>query len=642
MTALRLAFTAPAGVAVRDAVGGWDVDDGGDAVPTRSLELATGAGWALDQPTAVVATPTGEGLDLVGDLTIVTIAQIDVAAAASATTPTTIQIVGHGATWPLWQLLLIVLDPAARLARLTLRHSDGAGGWYYLDGPVYVVPTGSHVIACSRERFATGYRAFWAIDDEPAGTSPAIGLAIAAAPGSPAPVEIWSGAVGSPCAGVLEYLEIQPRAAAPEELELLGRRFAELTPKVERAIRAQLPAGVYSGDPASIVQRELRVEAAILARARAELETIGTYGGPLRSFGERLELWETVLEAPPLAGDGIVERRARIARHMAARTASAEQLRAELAAALGEAYALDQPTAVEFVDDFAAPTTSGGYLTGGHDAAAWIQAGTGYTFTRTGSVYRISRTLAATDTRYRGRMLQGDAHPPMFLHPDDGGPDTIWRTRIVALTVPADDVLAGLVIGDLEADDWTWIGVVRVSSTYYLKAARYVGEDAAAAITARHVAPTAWTAIATLGGSFSALSIRVRETATPGTWSIQHTTAADPGDDWTAIAAGVELAGLTPRPRWAGPALLGLGSSVTGAVSADWDFYAARTPNAPWALTGHAYRDPADPGTYDLAAAQQAIDRLGPAHVDLTAIDRRRSLVYADATTLLDRDPVGT
>lgn len=642
MTALRLAFTAPAGVAVRDAVGGWDVDDGGDAVPTRSLELATGAGWGLDQPAAVVATPTGEGLDVVGDLTIVMLARIDVAAAASSSGVTVIQLVGHGAASPLWQLLLIVLDPAARLARLTLRHHDGAGGWGYLDGPAYVVPDGSHLVACSRERFATGYRASWAIDDEPAGTSPAIGLAIADPPGTAADVEIWSGAGGVACAGVLEYLEIQPRAAAPEELELLGRRLAELTPKVERALRAQLPAGVYSRDPSSIIQRELRVEAAILARARAELETIGTYGGPLRSFGETLEQWEATLEAPAGAGDGIVERRARLARHLAARAASAEQLRAELAAALGSTYALDQPTAVEFVDGFDTPTTSGGYLTGGHDAAAWIQAGSGYTFTRTGSVYRLSRTLAATDLRYRGRTLQGDAHPPMLIHPDDGGPDTVWRTRLSAFTVPADNVLAGLVIGDAEADDWTWIGIVRVSSTYYLKAARYVGEDPAAAITARHLGPAAWTAIATFGGSFAATSIRVRETSTPGTWSIQHTTAADPGDDWTAIAAGVELAGLTPRPRWAGPALVGLGSSVTGAVSADWEFYAARTPNAPWALTGHAYRDPADPGGYDLAAAQQAIDRLGPAHLDITAIDRRRSLVYGDATTLLDRDPVGT
>lgn len=638
MTALRLAFTAPAGVAVRDAAGGWDVDDGGDATPTRGLELATGAGWALAQPAAVVATPAGEGLDLVGDLTIAMVATLDVA--AMATGITTIQLVGHGAASPLWQLLLVILDPAARLARLTLRHANGTGGWGYLDGPAYVVPEGPHLVACARERFATGYRAFWLIDDEPSGTSPAIGLAIAAAPGSPATVEIWSGAGGASCAGVLEYLEIQPRAAAPEELELLGRRLAVLTPRVERALRAQLPAGVYSRDPGSIIQRELRVEAAILGRARAELETIGTFGGPLRSFGETLEQWEATLEAPAGAGDGIIERRARLARHLAARTASAEQLRAELAAALGP-YALDQPTAIEFVDGFDAPTTSGGYLTGGHDAAAWIQAGSGYTFTRTGSVYRLSRTLAATDLRYRGRTLQGDAHPPMLLHPDDGGPDTVWRTRIAALTVPADNVLAGLVIGSLEADDWTWIGAVRVSSTYYVRAARYVGEDPGVAITARHVAPTAWTAIASLGGSFSALSLRVRETRTPGTWAIQYTTSADPGDDWTAIAE-VELPGCTPAPRWAGLGIVGLGSSVTGAVSADWEFYAARTPRAPWALTGHAYRDPADPGGYDLAAAQQAIDRLGPAHLDLTAIDRRRSLVFGDATTLLDRDPVGT
>lgn len=641
MTALRLAFTAPAGVAVRDVVGGWDVDDGGDAAPVRALALATGAGWALDQPTAVVATPSGEGLDVVGDLTIVMLATIDVAAAAAATGVTVIHLVGHDAASPLWQLLLVVLDPSARLARLTLRHADGASGWAYLDGPAYVVPEGSHLVACSRERFATGYRAFWAIDDEPAGTSPEIGLAIAAAPGSPADVEIWSGAGGSPCAGVLEYLEVQPRAAAPEELELLGRRFAELTPKVERALRAQLPAGVYSRDPASIVQRELRVEAAIIARARAEYETIGTYGGPLRSFGEQLERWEATLEAPAGAGDGILERRARLARHLALPDASADQLRAELTALLGSTYTLDQPTGVEFLDDFDAPTTSGGYLTGGHDAAAWIQAGSGYTFARTSSVYRISRTLAATDMRYRGRTLQGDAHPPMLLHPDDGGPDTVWRTRLAAFTAPADNILAGLAIGSLEADDWTWIGLVLVSSTWYLRAARYVGEDPAAALTARHVAPVTWQSIATLGGSFAACSIRVRETRTPGTWSIQYTTAADPGDDWTAILE-VDLPGCTPAPRWAGPAIVGLGSSVTGAVSADWDYYSARTPNAPWALTGHAYRNPADPGGYDLAAAQQAIDRLGPAHVDITAIDRRRSLVYADATTLLDRDPVGT
>lgn len=646
---LRLAFTAPEGVAVVDVAGDWTVTGDTDAVRTWSLALATGAGWALEAPADLRAVPgpSSAGVDIAGDLTIAMIATLDVDAMSSGPA-TPINLIAHAPAVgrPMWQLGILILDTPARIARLVLRWRNAADtAWINLDGPSYIVPSGPHVILASRERFSTGYRAFWAVNAEAGGTSPPAVLDTTAT--VPGDVVIWSALEGwGGAAGVLEYVEVQARAAAPEELELVGRRFAEITPRVEIAIRAYCPRGVWSTDPDSIVDRELRVHAGILGAARAELETVGRYATPAKAFGETLELWEAVCNLPPRAGDGIVERRARLLTHLSLEGDALDEIAAALAEPLGDsAFAIEESTSVTFRDDFDATTTSGGYYTGGHDVAAWIKGGSGWTFARSGSpgIYTISRTLAATDVRYRGRTLQGDAHPPYLLHATgEGGLDTVWRTRLEALTVPADDIGAGLVIGDLERDDWTWIVVVKVGAEFRLKWLRYTGEDASVPVEDRHRAATAWGPIYNhLGAVFAPLSIRVRETATPGTWEIGAVNGTDPGDDWSAVTP-VVIVGATPRPRWGGLAWVGLGSSVTGAASADWSFYDERSPRAPHALTWHAYRNPATPGAYDLAAAQLVLDGMAPAHTEATAIDRHRSMVYDDPTTLLDRDPIGT
>lgn len=651
---LRLAFTAPEGVAVRDVAGDWDVTGDGDATRTWSIALATGAGWALDGPADLraVAGPASEGLDSAADLTIAMICSLDVAAMSSGPA-TPINLAAHAPAGvgeeSMWQLGLIILDTTLRIARLVLRWRNAAGSaWVQLDGPSFAVPTGPLVLLASRERFATGFRGFWAVNAEAGGTSPAAAFDITAAPAAPADVVLWSAFEGwGACSGVLEFVEVKARAAAPEELELVGRRFAEITPKVEIAIRAYCPRGVWSREPTSIVDRELRVHAGILGRARAELETIGTYATPLRSWGETLELWEAVCGLPPRAGDGIIERRDRLRTHLSIEDdgegSSLDEIMAALDEPLGENVAtVEETTSVTFRDDFDATTTSGGYYTGGHDVEAWIKGGSSWTFGLVAGSYRINRVLAATDMRYRGRTLQGDAHPPYLLHATgEGGLDTVWRTRVAAMSMPVENVLAGLVIGDLERDDWTWIGVVAVSGNWYVRALRYTGEDESVAVELRHKAATAWTPITSLGGVFVATSIRVRETATPGVWHVQVATGADPGDDWSAVIPA-QLEGLTPRPRWGGLGIVGLGSSVTGAATADWAYYDERSPRSPHALTWHVFRDPGAGGTYDLAAAQVVLDSMAPAHTEATAIDRHRSMVYEDATTLLDRDPVGT
>lgn len=664
--ALFLAFNPAAGILPRDAARLWRVDV--DSVPdvARSLELATGAGWSVDGEDIVAVPEDGcDGADTLGDVTIaIGLSSLDVSTAGA------FALVSHvpspTAECSLWQLGIYVLDPARRLCRTFLRwhRADPADTAMYLDGPAFVMPTGPVLLTASRERTANAYVGRFGVNGAAGGRSETtLIIGSGSPPGELGSVRIMGAIdevnpIGDPV-GVVEFVDVQLRAACLEELELVGRRFAELTPKIELAIRRYAGGpmrDVWSQSPTSIVQRELRVQAGLLAYARAELEVVGRYAGPLTSWGELLERWESFCGMPNRAGDGIDERRARLATHLALDGQALDDIRATLAEPFNQDAAdveLEEATSVDFEDVFDATATSGGYYSSGHDPEAYVKGNpTQFTFTNnvgSTSKYRINRTLATDDLRWWGRILQAtyappsDAHPPFLLHPTgEGGPDTYWQTRLTAFTTPADNIMGGLIIGDLEADDWTWIGVVLISGTWSVRWGRHIGEDLGVAASSRHViAPTAWSGLfATIGAAFSATSIKVRETDTPGSWAVQVVVGADPSD-WTVVAEDI-IVGATPRPRWGGLGIVGLASSATGALSIEWDYYKEHSPHAPHALTWHAFRDPADGLSYDLAGAQAVLDRYGPAHADATAIDRHRSLVYGDATTLLDRDPIGT
>lgn len=80
------------------------------------------------------------------------------------------------------------------------------------------------------------------------------------------------------------------------------------------------------------------------------------------------------------------------------------------------------------------------------------------------------------------------------------------------------------------------------------------------------------------------------------------------------------IAGPTD-PKWAGFGIFATDDSLAGGVDVDFDDAKIYEPSGLRAFNWQAFRDPADPGTFDLAAAQAQLEKQKPAHTEACAID---------------------
>jgi hypothetical protein len=659
-----LRFDTPDGTWPRDVARGWESGPAPgallDGYTVRDLELITGSGFNIDGdgPHWIsVADISGSAVALeaptIGSVTVEVIVRIDLDAWLATSGPpypvlrSPLVAWGAAATGVPWAVCLELVDADDGLVRPLLRwRNEADDAWLEAYGPVFVVGSASHVIIASRERAVDGFTVRWLVDGV-AGQDATIHPLDVVTPGAFAAVAVAFNDSDVTAPGIVEAVGLQRRAVSLEELELAARRLTVHAPRARSALQRYLPPGNYSTDPDSLIQREVRAEAGLLAMLRGEHDLLTHALAPALAFGELLERWEAICQLPVRPADSIDARRAALVAHLRLQGFSLDEIRVSLAPYFGldaDDVEILQPDTTEFRDDFAAAVLDGdGYHDTGHDAARWTRSGGGLSWTfnhdTVSERYEITRGAGATDLRYLGRVEHyGDAGPPFFLHATgEGGLDTFITIGLSVATEPADNILIGMVVGDMEADDWTWIGVVKLAGVNKLGWIRYTGEDPAAAITARHKLAAAFTEITGIT-NLAASYIRVRDMG-DGTMQVQHN-ATDPAD-WNAVAT-FEITGATPRVRWAGLGIVGTGSSVAGAIAGEWTYYAERAPRGAGRLTWFGFRDPGVAGSYDLVGADLVVQRVKPAHVDGSAISHQRGLHLDDATTLLDRDMLDT
>lgn len=555
-----------------------------------------------------------------------------------------------------WGLRLELVDPVSRLATVRLYWTSG-GAMATVAGADLVVPTGPFVAIASREATDDGFVVRYAAAGELLGQSLVVGQPPDLDPGQAV-------LVGSDLAhhlhGVLDQVHVMHRPVTHEEAELVDYRLRQAGPEAYAA-RRSLAGGVkaWGSDLHLVVQRELQLEAAVLALAKANARRLARYVlRPDRAWGAALRYWEQLVAIPTRPGDGIDQRRARVVTALRGRLGcSEEDLQALLAEALG--YESDPSLAdfatgdVEYADAFDPLVTSGDLWVSGHAEHAWLphpNAHFAFTQPAGGNDYLQGDQSGTDDLRYQGWLGQGgvaEANPPMYLRfigsgagrqtnalgqsAIDGGKQIAARIEVRAgSTIPA-GLLVGLVVGSIVDDEWLWVGIRNNGGANDLVAIRYMG--------------------AVLDASFTTLAAGVG--ALPRVIHVEH--LGNGRDDLgayrvkqassvagLAAATAYDVAGGPTRPDWGGPAAASPSTvaNVTGPTVARWADWWHRAPHAGGPQHLRILRDPTDPGIYDteLAGAILAANLL--AQLDGTVIDEERGLSLEVGDSLLDRDPM--
>ncbi len=594
---------------------------------------------ALTLPPVVTGTPTGRGRQFAGShglsatdtlikgnltraVTIVALLELDVAAQDAAGEAGTICHYGHSPVT--WSLRLEVIDPATRLCTLRMYWQTATAGDVEPDGLVFEAPPSgsSMLVTATRYQEAGTVKVRYTVN----GVASAALVSPAADPfdigGNPAGGELhvgyrWSGAAASAkLRGVLDELLILSEELADEEAALQAEYFATMAPQGIAAVRALVPPGVYSRDPASDVQLELAIEGAALAYARASAIRLQRYMLPDVAWGPVLAGWERRLRLQPLPTDSIAERRTRILSHTEAvlgydRASVAEQLDEVLGLTAAQVQVLELDNDYSEAFGTAADVTNNWLLITGNGSAPSVSGGT----------LRCAVPAAVVDIRYDGIDRE---KPPMALHAVDQGGQGCWIYGKVAAYAGATKAMAALVLGDRALDQFFFLGVYDEAGTGKVGWCRYK-DGALSDVT---VLQSGWTPAPTF--------FRTRFKA-DGTLEVEWK-AADAG--WgtpTAIASG--LADLS----WAGFALVCPSSqaSVTGPMTADFDSYFSHAPNGRQRCDWYVYRDPLLGGVYDLEKANTLLQRIRPAHTRAAVIDTQVGIDVGSVATLTDRDMMG-
>jgi hypothetical protein len=590
-----------------------------------------------------------------GSVAIAAVVELDVAAQFAAGADAI--IAQQGTSTISWGLRIEVLDPTSRLAILRMFWQQG-GAAVVVAGGEFTVPTGPFVVVGSREETSAG----WVVRYAAAGEALGQALLVAGIPdlNTSQPVLVGGdGALGQ-LYGVIDMLHVVHRPVTHEEAELLDYRLRQAGPEAYTA-RRSLAGGVraWGTDLHLAVQRELQIEASLLAVVKTNARRLARYVlRPDKAWGAALRYWEQLVQIPRRPGDGIDDRRARVVVAMRGRLACAEpDLEALLAEALG--YTAD-PTladfaagANEYTDAMDPLVTSGGLWTSGHAQHAWLPyPGPHFAFTQPagGNDYLQGDQAGTDDLRYQGWLganLVAESNPPMYLRfvgsgagretnalgaaAIDGGKEVWIRGEVRAgSTIPA-NLLVGVVIGSIVDDDWLWVGIRNNGGANDLVAFKYKDK----------LLDTTFTTLAAGVGALPRV-IQVRHIGDGkndlGAFKVKQ--AANVAG--LTAATEYDVAGGPTGPDWAGFAAASPATfpNVTGPTVARWADWWHYAPHAGGPQHIRVFRDPADPGIYDAAAADDILQNVLLAQLDGTVIDAENGLSLEVASSLVDRDPM--
>jgi hypothetical protein len=356
-------------------------------------------------------------------------------------------------------------------------------------------------------------------------------------------------------------------------------------------------------------------------RRRGRAEQVREDWWPDRAYGEQLAWWERLVRARVMPGDTVPTRRARVLGLL--RTVlgfNIPDLQTALAPVFGqdaedvEIVELPAELSDDFdTDDITTPPSS-----------LWRGSAGDGTMSISSSDLSIGCT-AGDDVRW----LTMGGRPPhreiaLSVLTGENADGASLFTEIITTVAPNNKTMIGHYWRDAGGNT-VFIGMTDDGANQKLAWFEVIGG-----------VPSALVQLHAPGNAFATAYLLTRfVTGSTFGWQVATTEAAITGTV-AEIETNVE------NPLWCGLAAVCIENSkgaCEGAFSTD--FARLFEPNTPRGFTWLAVRDPGDPGSYDLAAAQVQIDKQGPAHAMGVVLTDRRGYLAGESPIEHPRYPTG-
>lgn len=436
-----------------------------------------------------------------------------------------------------------------------------------------------------------------------------------------------AGVAGRFLVGVVDELQVLNYELTAEETEATWDRLFRLQPRGYRAIRDLMPPGApISDDPASRIQKLLRICGHVIGYAAAQVENVRRNLPPDRAYGPMLEQWEGIVGESPAAPDTVVRRRKRVVSHLSQRAGSSipgvnatvDELLA-LASSQLQLVAFDNTLR----DDFSA----------GLRAERWF-ADPGAQWTIASGALRVQAANGAnilfdgTTRNWYSCLLSVDGTPAWL----PGAPSCEAFLKVTPTTLPAGSEV-GLVFWDWARVNAFFLGVRNSAGNIQVISERFVHDVSQGGVTVH-----ATTSLATHWLQLS---------QTTPTAVIQDVTGESLQPHlvkWSTTSATTGFASAAIQfcycVNWIGMYARANVAAIGTALDASFDDLAIRARRGTRPFFWYAFRDPTLPGSPDLPAARSALNRLKQAPT-ITSVITSKSVLCDDNTSPCDSGPLG-
>lgn len=420
--------------------------------------------------------------------------------------------------------------------------------------------------------------------------------------------------------GIIDELRVRNYHVTREEVEATWARLSKFQPRGYKAVRDLLqPEAPLSNDPASRIQKLLRIAGHAIGYAAAQAENVRLNQLPDRAYGPVLEEWEHCTGEAPRASDSTDRRRKRVVAHFSQREGvSPPGVRAATHEVLATAKSQLEIIAFDNTvrEDFSAGLKSERWMV--DPVAQWtINAG----------ALRVQNAASIPfDNTSRSWYTA-------LLAADIDGRASQLITKLTPTTLAA-GAEVGVVFYDWTKGNALLFGLKNDAGTYRIITEAFVAW-ASQGVVNRHA----------FGALPANLWLHLKQND-PGAGGGGYFTGATDANYIAAWSTTSQTSGYTAtapfahrsRFQWAGL----YARTTAGAANIDVaiDDVLFRTPFACRTSRFYVYRDPALPGAPDLIAAHGVLQRMKHAFTDATAITSK-SLLADTAQGAADRGPAG-
>lgn len=628
-TITLLHFDEPAGVLPSDATGNLEdlAPDAGSNAPAV-VSAFTGFGRAFTQAgtTALVTHDVGDpGTVLLRDVSIEALLSLTLTGAAGAQTVICRGLSDGSASEAVcWGLELAEQVGHAGYVEVRMFWEDNAGARHVAPPGVYQHPGDGaeiHLVATRRwetsNRVVCRYYVGGEMIAEVVSTAGDIsgGTTGHTTVGGRKHLGAWTGFFQ----GTLDELRVTDYELSPDEVRQTWDRLTVHQPNGVVMFAGLSPVGSWwYADPSNAIGRFVRVIGQGIGYTISSIEELRTMWladrAPLATIGR----WEDVCGIIPRPHDSLDRRRSRVLAFLAREAGFAIPAIQELFSDLLDLRPADVQV-LEFTNEIV-----DGFTT---LEPEWWQVGPDVTWAAAGGVLTVAKPLGADLRWYPGGAV---ANIRMPLPAVDGYQFCSVKLVSFWAGLPL-NAFVGLWMQDRITRDAVWFGVQDVAGVRKLGWRTQVGDVLGAFTAVLDPMPdqAVWLRLETSRTGFSG---GVNYPSYDLSWSV---TGPSTGFTKTTIGYGAHV------PAWAGIAVTCTDAATATALAAAFDDFKAFSWNGLRPFEWFLYRDPALPGTPDLAGAQALALRARPAHT-LAGVCSSKSVLCDDPVYgLCDHGPCG-